>query len=250
MALGYAFPFTLSILIAFIWLGFNHPPLPARTEQPLREPVARLNMGIVALVTGLAGARLGHVLIHWPHYSRSMVETVQFWQGGLSWAGGTLGALFGIGIMAHRMRVSFWNLADRLAIPAVFLSIGAWYGCVVDACAYGRIVEPSIFAPQTLDLMGNINSRWPTANVGMLYSLFLLLGMLRLERMIQSAGVLSSVSLSLIAAGALGLSFTRGDPSRILASIRVDGLAACGILILGVFGIISRLWISWTKEKT
>jgi hypothetical protein len=78
----------------------------------------------------------------------------------------------------------------------------------------------------------------------------LLLGILLLAQRQLPSGVLSSFSLSLIALGALGLSFTRGDPSRMIGEIRVDGLAAGGILLLGTAGILVNLWGPATKEKT
>ncbi len=72
--------------------------------------------GALALIFGLFGARLWHVLTDWPLYQGNLVVVGQIWQGGLSIFGAVVGGALGLQLAARLLPAcrgrSFLELAD------------------------------------------------------------------------------------------------------------------------------------------
>ncbi len=201
----------------------------------------QIDAGLSALVVGLAGARAGFVLLHWGYYSGKPIEILWFWQGGLSWIGGAAGSILGLTLYALISRRPFWPLADALAIPFAIIALSSWTGCLLDGCAYGHVVEGGLLTPPTLDMFGGQVPRWPTQMVGAVYSLAVLAAMYWLTGRSLRTGVIACLSASLIAAGALALSFTRSDPSLLLAGFRLDTVGSAVLLFALLSGLVWRI---------
>ncbi len=237
-AVSNAYPLVLATgaLLGLLWLGLA--PLERQTKAG--ETVARIDAGLIALSCGLLGARLGYVLTHWSYYSTRVFEAAWFWQGGLSWAGGALGALIGVAAYDKITRRPFWGEADLLAIPAAIVGAAGWLGCLLDACAYGRRTPPGPLTPPAPDLLGNLAPRWPAQAIGGVYTLLVILALNRLSQLGLRPGLLAAAALTLLSAGALGIAWIRGDPMPVLAGLRLDGVASAGLLALGLSGIAIR----------
>ena len=231
---AYPWVFAVGALISLVWLGLQ-------STDPESEATAHIDAGLISLLSGLLGARIGYVATHWGYFSQRPDEAFYFWQGGLSWAAGAFGALVGVAIYVLLSRRSFWMHADSLAIPAAIVASAAWLGCLVDRCAYGFKTAPGFLTPPAPDMIGNVAPRWPTQALGALLSLILVGALYYLSRFDLRAGLLAALSLSLVALIALGLSFTRGDPMQALAGIRLDGLGSAAILSLGLIAVAVNL---------
>ncbi len=231
---AYPWVFAIGALISLLWLGLQ----PTRRDS---EATARIDAGLVALLAGLLGARIGYVATHWGYFSQRPVEALYFWQGGLSWAAGAFGALIGLAVYTLLSRRSFWELADSLAIPAAIVASAAWLGCLIDRCAYGVKTAPGLLTPPAPDMIGNIAPRWPTQALGALLSLIVVGALYWLSHLDLRPGLLAALSLSLVALIALVLSFTRGDPMPAFAGIRLDGLGSAAILSLGLIALVVNL---------
>lgn len=231
-----AYPWVLAIgaLISLLWLGLQ----PTQRES---EVTVRIDAGIIALLAGLLGARVGYVATHWSYFSQRPDEALYFWQGGLSWAAGAFGALVGLGVYVLFSRRSFWRIVDALAIPAAIVASAAWLGCLIDRCAYGFKTAPGLLTPPAPDMIGNITPRWPTQALGGLISLVVVGVLYWLSHLDLRPGLLAALSLSLVALIALALSFTRGDPMPAFAGIRLDGLGSAAILSLGLIAFVVNL---------
>ena len=231
-----AYPWVLAIgaLISLLWLSLQ----PTQRES---EVTVRIDAGIIALLAGLLGARVGYVATHWSYFSQRPDEALYFWQGGLSWAAGAFGALVGLGVYVLFSRRSFWRIVDALAIPAAIVASAAWLGCLIDRCAYGFKTAPGLLTPPAPDMIGNITPRWPTQALGGLISLVVVGVLYWLSHLDLRPGLLDALSLSLVALIALALSFTRGDPMPAFAGIRLDGLGSAAILSLGLIAFVVNL---------
>ncbi|HZZ41738.1 MAG TPA: prolipoprotein diacylglyceryl transferase [Tepidisphaeraceae bacterium] len=103
-----------------------------------------VNAGLIALVTGVIGARISHVIENWPDYSRA---DLSFWQnawnainirsGGLTFYGGLILGFF------CALAYGLWKKApirvgmDVLA-PALMVGLGLGrVGCFLNGCCYG-----------------------------------------------------------------------------------------------------------------
>ena len=227
---AYPWIFAAGALISFLWLAFR----PLRQEG---ESTASIDAGLVVLIAGLLGARIGYVATHWNYFGPQLEEAFYFWQGGLSWTAGAIAALIALAIYSLLSRVSFKELGDSLAIPAAIIAAAAWLGCLIDRCAYGLKTSSGLLTPPAPDMIGNIFPRWPTQTIGLLLSLAAIAALYWLSHMNIRPGLLGALSLSLVALIALALSFTRGDPMPALAGMRLDGLSSAALLSLGLVAI-------------
>jgi prolipoprotein diacylglyceryl transferase len=77
---------------------------------------------ITIFICVIVGARLGHVLFYRPKYFFSHpLEIIKFWKGGLASHGAAIALLIGVIIFTRRHKISFYRIADCLAVP---ISIG------------------------------------------------------------------------------------------------------------------------------
>ncbi|HEY4667405.1 MAG TPA: prolipoprotein diacylglyceryl transferase family protein [Anaerolineales bacterium] len=234
-----AYPLALAAgaLLGLLWLGLS--PLERLTR--IEDSIARVDAGLIALFSGLLGGRLAYVITHWEYYGSRVIESVWFWQGGLSWAGSALAGLMGVAVydrLAHR---PFWSEADQLAIPAAILGASSWLGCLIDACAYGSRTAAGPFTPPAPDLLGNLAPRWPTQAMGAVYTLLVVLLLFRLAQLELRSGLLAALALSLLSAGPLAIAWIRGDPMPVMAGLRLDGVASAALLALGLGAVVLRI---------
>ncbi len=221
MSNSYPFVLVVGLGLGLLWLTYFH-----------REggPEGSLDLGLVALFAGLIGARAGHVIAYWNYYSSRLTEAAQFWQGGLSWAGAALGVLIGLTLYDVLLRRPFWADADRLAAPAMIVGAAAWFGCLLDACAYGQLTPNG---PAMPDLLGTVAPRWPTQAAGGILTLIGLAGLYRMSELAPPVGVQAAAALLALGTINLALAVVRGDPVPAVSGLRLDGLASAALMALG-----------------
>ncbi len=86
------------------------------------------NLILILLISGLIGARLVDVFFYeWWYFKDHVSEIFYFWQGGLAWHGGLLGAVPALWWWGKLNKLNFWQLADSLA-PGLALgqAVGRW----------------------------------------------------------------------------------------------------------------------------
>jgi phosphatidylglycerol:prolipoprotein diacylglycerol transferase len=193
--------------------------------------------GVVMLATGLLAARLTFILLHSSYYFARPLEILYIWQGGLSGIGGFVGALIGLGIYARVKDESFAAYADALAIPCAIIASSCWLGCWLEGCAYGIPIESQFPLLTGIDMFNSGTLRWPTQAAGAIFSL-LSIGVLITLKDRLPPGILGMLSLCLIATGVFVVSLFRSDPSLLIAGFRLDTLAALGLALLGIGGIL------------
>jgi len=226
---AYPWLFSLTALASLLWLS-----LARRGRAPRREAErarARFDGGAAALGGGLIGARLSYVLLHLEFYRSHPTEMLAYWQGGLDWFGGILGAVIGLWIYSRAARQPFWELADSLAAPGVLFSLAAWLGCLLDGCGYGRPVPSRWWAPATPDSFGAVSPRWPTQAAGALLSLACAAAVFRMQDRPMAVGTRACLALAGCAAIILLVSLGRGDPSLGIFGLRADAVASAVLLL-------------------
>jgi phosphatidylglycerol:prolipoprotein diacylglycerol transferase len=97
-----------------------------------------LHGGVIALLAGLVGARLGYALLLEYYYDTHPLEIAQVWQGGLAWPGALAACLLALGLIALAWRYPLGLVVDRLAGAAFPVAAAAWIGCWLVGAAYGR----------------------------------------------------------------------------------------------------------------
>jgi phosphatidylglycerol:prolipoprotein diacylglycerol transferase len=101
------------------------------------RPEIVYDLAIVALIGGLAGARIFYVLGHWSEFVTTPLSVLAIWQGGFVWYGGLIGGAALVLIWLRRKGLRTLLVADMLAPGlAIGTAIGR-LGCFANGCCYG-----------------------------------------------------------------------------------------------------------------
>jgi len=95
------------------------------------------DLGIIFILAGIIGARIGYVLLHWEEFSSDLIGILKVYHGGLIFSTGFLLALTVSLIYIKKKKIKFLKVADCI-IPYVVLgqAIGR-IGCFFNGCCYG-----------------------------------------------------------------------------------------------------------------
>lgn len=139
------------------------------------------NLGIIIIIAGILGSRLLYVLQN-PGMVSGIIGFFSFWDGGLSWFGGFLGALIACAIYIRLKGLDFWDTADRLA-PSI--AIGHAFGRIGCILGDGGHVGKLTTMPWGFDVNGEIRhvTAWyELVGLLVLFGLLLLIGKRRWQK--------------------------------------------------------------------
>ena len=133
-------PFTLHTYGALVALGvyLGHRRILTLARRQNLEEKTVIDLTWIALLAGLAGARILYVAFHWDEYRAAPLDILKLWQGGLVWYGGLLAGILAGVVWAKRKKAPILRIADIFA-PSVALAHGIGrLGCFFAGCCYGR----------------------------------------------------------------------------------------------------------------
>lgn len=132
------------ILIAIgMILGVSFVVLEAKRRS--QNPNLYLGMILVALITGLAGARLFYVVFSWPLYRGNIQAIFRINSGGLSIYGAVFGGALGAALFCRIRKVSFWQMADTASMGLLIAQIIGRWGDFFNRESFGEYTD-SYFA--------------------------------------------------------------------------------------------------------
>ena len=107
-----------------------------------------VTVGIIALVSGLAGARISHVLENWSVYTDSdrsawanFVAAINLANGGLTFYGGFIFATIVLIAFAKLKRIPL-RLGMDIVAPALMIGLAfGRVGCLLNGCCWGQICD-------------------------------------------------------------------------------------------------------------
>ncbi len=91
------------------------------------------------MLSGLAGARVAHVLEYWEDFARNPWLILRIDRGGLVFYGGVLGAVLGLWAFAARRRESLLELMDLVVVGLPLGHAMGRFGCLLNGCCFGRL---------------------------------------------------------------------------------------------------------------
>ncbi|HLF28970.1 MAG TPA: prolipoprotein diacylglyceryl transferase [Anaerolineae bacterium] len=127
-----------SIIVTFaigvgVWIAWREAKRKGLTEKHFNDIL------IWAIAAGLIGARLFHVIDHWPHeYAANPIRALYIWEGGLAIWGAVVGGFLAVAVFAWRRKLPLGRLLD-IAAPGVVLgqALGR-VACVITGDAMGK----------------------------------------------------------------------------------------------------------------
>ncbi len=184
------------------------------------------------IIGGLASARLAHGLLSFRTYQDLCQKTgdclavLRFWDGGLVFYGGAIGATVTLVALCRRWQISTGAMADALAPPLALGHAVGRLGCFWVGCCYGRPVTgnwPGVrFGTDSVayhELASEPGAMWtaplhPTQLYEIGVELFIFGLLLLRERRSKSAGQLFALYTLCYGSARFAIEFVRGDNSR------------------------------------
>ncbi len=79
------------------------------------------------LVAGIVGGRIGNIIAEWQVYAADPSHVLRIWDGGISFHGVLIAAMLTVYWYCRHYRLSFWLVADSIAVAAPLMqAIGRW----------------------------------------------------------------------------------------------------------------------------
>lgn len=116
-----------------IWFGARE------AERKGFDKDALFDASLWIVLGGLVGARLFHVLDHWPdEFAANPLRALYVWEGGLAIWGGVAGGVLVLGLLAWRRGWPLPRLLDALAPGLVLAQAVGRVACIITGDAVGR----------------------------------------------------------------------------------------------------------------
>ncbi len=232
----------LAVAVA-VWYGIRRAKRLGIPEQPVIDVV------LWAIIGGIIGARVLHVLDHLDYYGEHPLAALAFWQGGLAAYGAFLGGIGGGYLAARRRHLSVWTMLDA-AGPAMLVgqALGR-LGCLSNGDAWGEptggswglvYMHPAVAATMPQELIGVPTHPYPIYEMAAVSLLFGVVWLGR-RRLASPAGTTFLVIALGYAAIRFGLSFFRQE-TVIVWGLQEAHLVALGTAILVLALLLRRFW--------
>jgi phosphatidylglycerol---prolipoprotein diacylglyceryl transferase len=161
----------------------------------------------LALIAGFLGARLFYVLQHAGWYRQHPLKIIAFWEGGLIFYGGVIGAVAAFWGYARLKKIDVWRILDFLFPFVALVHAFGRVGCFLNGCCYGRLCR----LPWAVQFPNLPHPVHPTQLYEMAY-LFVLFGFLYHFYPKRSfAGQVTALYLFFYGAGRFVIEFWRAD---------------------------------------
>ncbi len=231
----YSLFFALAVF-AGVWLGLRE----ARRKGFDVERVQSLAMW--AVLGGLLGARLVHVLDSWEVYAANPQRLLNVWEGGLAVYGGLIGGVLTGLVYALWRRLAAWKLADAAAPGMILGQAVGRLACIPNGDAFGAptgvpwafiYTHPGAMVPRTL--LGVPTH--PYAVYELLFDLALLALLWRLRPVFKTDGLLFLTYAGVYMTGRFLLTFFR------MEQVTVWGLQQAQVIALLALPVVLALLV-------
>ena len=111
---GFSIAYYGMIIGAAILIGFLIAT--AEAKRTGQNPEDYLDMGIVGVIAGIAGARIYYVIFSWDLYKENLLSIFNLREGGLAIYGGVIGAVIAVFVMAAVKKKSPFQILDTIAL--------------------------------------------------------------------------------------------------------------------------------------
>lgn len=128
-------------MLAGLWLAMR---LAKKTDQ---DPDTYFNLGMIAIVCALVGARAYYVIFDWNNYKDNILEIFNLRNGGLAIYGGVIGGVAATLIFSRVKKLNFWQLADTAGLGLVLGQVIGRWGNFFNREAFGGYTD-GLFAMQ------------------------------------------------------------------------------------------------------
>ncbi|MQY61195.1 prolipoprotein diacylglyceryl transferase [bacterium] len=174
-----------------------------------------LNIIFLIIVSGLFGARLLHILVHFSYYFRHPLEVIAIRHGGMAVQGGVIFGLTAGILFLRRTNLPTLRVLDLLALYFPLGQAIGRLGCFLNGCCYGK--ETNFFLSVRFPF-DNV-SRHPTQIYYCLSNLFIFLVLFFLWKGKRKNGSILLIYFMLYSISRYGIDFFRGNLEPLFLSL-------------------------------
>ncbi len=235
----------ITAVIIGVWLAARE------AERKGFQKEAIYDSALWVVLGGLLGARLFHVLDHWPHeFAADPIRALYIWEGGLAIWGGVAGGLISAALLAWRRGWWLPLLLDAAAPGLVLAQAIGRVACVITGDAMGKPTSgPFGFAYTSSNAMvpelGVYYTPMPVYEILANLAIFALLW--RLRKRNWPDGLLFLVYLSLYSLERFLLAFTSSYQVIAFGLTQSQIVALIGLAV--ALPLIGWTWIRANKTK-
>lgn len=208
----------------------------ARRDSFPEDPV--LNVAPWAILSGMVGARLLHVIDNWDVYAQAPIKILQVNEGGIGLFGAIVGGSLGAWAAARAMGFSIAPIAD---IAAPGLLIGQAVGRIGDIINGEHPSVTTMLPWGTMylhpDSPGSRFPVHPAVGYELIFDLVVLAIVMAVKRRLPTPGMTYWTYLILYSVGRFSLSFLRLDPVRV-AGLQVSQFVAMIAFYVAIFVMV------------
>lgn len=183
------------------------------------DPDAVYSIAIFAIIGGIIGARLVHVIDHWDFYQQNPADVFAIWAGGIGLWGGILGGFLGGAAYALVAKQPVGVIADLTAPAMLFVQTIGRLGDIVNGehCAratdfiLGFVWTNPASDARNCGAEGVGVAVQPVIAYEMIWNMLALLVIWKLRGRLRPDGMLFVVYLALYSVGRFMISFARTD---------------------------------------
>lgn len=225
-----------------IWVALREAKRKGLSDHQFADAIPWVIFG------GLIGARLFHVIDHWPdEYAGNAIRVLYVWEGGLAIWGGVIGGLVALALFARRRQLPLAVLLDTAAPGLVLGQAIGRLACVITGDAVGKPTSgpfglayssPDAMVPQ----LGVFYTPTPVYELMMNLTIFAILWMLR-KRPLPN-GALFLIYLVLYSAGRFVITFLSAYKIIALGLNQAQWVSLIGLAV----GVPALLFLLWHKR--
>lgn len=140
---GFEIAYYGMIIGVAILLGFAIAT--AEAKRTRQNPEDYLDMGMIGVICGIAGARIYYVVFSWDMYRENLLDIFNLREGGLAIYGGVIGAILTVLIAARVKKLSAPQIFDTIALALLNGQMLGRWGNFFNREAFGGYTD-SLFA--------------------------------------------------------------------------------------------------------
>ena len=200
-----------------------------------------------AVLAGIFGARLFHVIDQWAFYAANPSLILQFQRGGLAIWGGLAGGVVATIVYARMKNLPLGRLFDVITPGLLVAQIIGRFGCIVNGDAYGGVTNvpwafiytnPGALIPS--NLMGVPTHPYPLYEI--IWNGLALLAIWRLRPVFKKDGMLFLSYLPMYALGRFFLTFVRQE------KVWFWGLQEAQVISIAIMGISLAMFVALLRK--
>ncbi|MDD5681353.1 MAG: prolipoprotein diacylglyceryl transferase [Candidatus Omnitrophica bacterium] len=199
-------------------------------------PDKMFDVYLYAMIFGILGARLLHVILEIGYYSKHPLDIIMINHGGLAFQGGLLAGIIAAWLAIKKLGLPLLKTADMM-IPYVALAqcIGR-IGCFLNGCCYG-VPSNSFIAVYSPEYC------LPLHPTQLYLSAYFLIMFIVLKKRCENKkidGIVFAWYLLMFSVGSFFIDFLRGDLAAVFFNLKVSQLISAAIFFvsLTIFGIL------------